>query len=135
MIIDNTKEEYAKFDNNVNGEVLLDANPVSGGFIHCSQETAYLFAVATDEQQIRGGHSNYDYTSLDKGICNKPDVATVANQYAGASQELLNSLDVPEPAKAGFQNRINGLLTAMNAVSFDDGLRLALQLPIDIGST
>ena len=133
MIIDKLQEEFEDIPVTLDGEVLLD-RPAAGGFITCPQEVAYMFSIATPEQAVRAGHNLYDYTTLDKAACNKPVIENVATQYIEYSQESLNSLDIPEPAKAGFQNRIDGLLAAMNAVGLDDGLRVALQLPIDIGN-
>jgi hypothetical protein len=135
MIIDNTKPEFDDVPNTLNDEVLLD-RPAQGGFITCPQETAYMFAIATAEQQQYAGHDKYDYTGLNLAIVNKPNIPDVAAQYAIYAQELIDSLTIPEPAKIGLQNRIDGLLIAMNnAASLDDALRLALQLPIDIINT
>jgi len=132
MIIDNTKLEFTDVPSTLNGAVLLD-RPDAGGFITCTQENAYMFAVATLEQQQYAGHDLYDYSGLDLAAVNKPTIPDVATQYATYAQEMINSLDIPEPAKIGLQNRIDGLLIAMNnAPSLDDALRLALQLPIDI---
>ena len=132
MIIDNTKPEFDDIPDTLNGEVLLDA---SNGFITCSQETAYLFAIATLEQQQHAGHNQYDYSGLDLAIVKKPAVPDVALQYAAYAQEIINNLTIPDPAKIGLQNRIDGLLIAMNnAPSLDDALQLALQLPIDIAN-
>lgn len=131
MIIDITKAEFKDVPITLDGEVLLEI-PVSGGFITCPQEVAYLYAVATNEQRIKDGHDNYDYTGLDKTACNKPDVTALAGVYYYISYNKLNELNVPEPAKAGLLNRINSLVDDMIALPLDDAIRLALQLPIDI---
>jgi len=134
MIIDNTKQEFEDIPSTLNNEILLE-RPAAGGFITCPQETAYLFAVATVEQQQYAGHSLYDYTGLDLAACKKPDIPVIAETYRQAAQEQIDSLGIPEPAKIGLQNRIDGLLIAMNnAPSLDDALQLALQLPIDIAN-
>ena len=134
MIIDNAKPEFNHLPDNVNGEVLLLEN--INGRLTCSQENAYMFAIATLEQQQYAGHDQYDYSGLDLAIVKKPAIPDVAAQYAAYAQERINNLDIPEPAKAGLQTRINGLLIAMNnAPSLDDALQLALQLPIDIENT
>ena len=131
MIIDNTKPEFEHLPDNANGEALLLENV--NGRLTCSQETAYMFAIATLEQQQYAGHDQYDYSGLDLAAVKKPAIPDVAKQYAAYSQEMIDSLTIPDPAKAGLQNRINGLSIAMNnAPSLDDALRLALQLPIDI---
>ena len=131
MIIDNTKPEFEDMPDTLNGEVFLD-RPAAGGFITIGQEDAYYFSIATPEQAAYFGHDIYDYSTLDKVVCRKPALEKVAINAARISQELIDNLTIPEPAKAGLQNRIDGLLVAMQAISFDDGLRLALQLPIDI---
>ena len=134
MIIDNTKQEFDHLPDNMNGEVLLLEN--ANGRLTCPQETAYMFAIATLEQQQHAGHDQYDYSGLDLAIVKKPAIPDIALQYAAYAQELINNLAIPEPAKIGLQNRIDGLLIAMNnAPSLDDALQLALQLPIDIENT
>ncbi len=132
MIIDNTKPEFEDVPDTLNGEVLLQSS--SSGFITCPQEVAYLYSIATVEQQIKAGHDVYNYSTLEPTV-NKPTLEDVADNFIRDSQEKIDSLSIPEPAKAGLQNRINGLLVAMQAIGFDDGLRLALQLPIDIQNT
>jgi len=134
MIIDNTEPEFNGIPSNINNEVLLE-RPASGGLMTCPQETAYMFAVATLEQKQHAGHDQYDYTGLDLAACKKPDIPVIAETYRQAAQEQIDSLGIPEPAKIGLQNRIDGLLIAMNnAPSLDDALQLALQLPIDIAN-
>ena len=133
MIIDNTKPEFNDVPDTLNNDVLLE-RPAAGGFITCAQEDAYIFAVATLEQQQYAGHDQYDYSGLDLAAVKKPAIPDVAKQYAAYAQEIIDDSTIPEPAKAGLQNRIDGLLVAAQALPFDDGLRLALQLPIDIGN-
>jgi len=130
MIINIALEKYKNIPETLNGEVLLSSN--KDGFLTCSQEIAYTYSIAANEQLIFSGHIAHDYSTLDKTVCRKPTLENVAANTIRASQEKLDSLPIPEPAKAGLQNRINGLLVAMQALPFDDGLRLALQLPIDI---
>ena len=135
MIIDNTQAEFNDVPDTLNNEVLLE-RPAAGGFITCPQEIAYMFAIATLEQQQYAGHDQYDYTGLDLAIVKKPAIPDIASQYAAYAQEIIDNLAIPEPAKIGLQNRIDGLLIAMNnAPSLDDALQLALQLPIDITNT
>ena len=133
MIIDNTKQEFDHLPDNMNGEVLLLEN--ASGRLTCPQETAYMFAIATLEQQQYAGHNQYDYNGLDLAVCRKPDIDAVTSQYKKIAQERLNELDVPEQAKTGLQNRINAITADVRTMSLDDALRLALQLPIDIRST
>ena len=133
MIIDNTKLEFEDVPDTLNDQVLLERSPQ--GFLTCSQEIAYLFSIATLEQQTVDGYNNIDFSTLDKAACNKPASADISAWMDERSQNKIDSLSIPEPAKAGLQIRIDGLLTAMEAISFDDGLRLALQLPIDIENT
>ena len=130
MIIDNTKPEFEHLPNNANGEVLLLENV--NGRLTCPQETAYMFAVATLEQQQYAGHNQYNYSGLDLAVCKKPDIDDVTTQYKQIAQERLNELDLPDQAKTGLQNRINAITADARTMSLDDALRLALQLPIDI---
>ena len=133
MIIDNTKQEFSHLPDNANGEVLLFEN--ADGRMTIKQEDAYLFAVATLEQKQYSGHDAFDYSGLDLAIVKKPAIPNVASQYAAYAHEIIDNLTIPEQAKTGLQNRINGLLIAMNnAPSLDDALQLALQLPIDIAN-
>ena len=131
MIIDTTQPEFEDIPDTLNNEVLLE-RPDAGGFITCSQETAYLFAIATLEQQQHAGHNQYDYTDLDLAVCRKPDITDVAKTYRQDAQKKIDSLNIPEPAKQGFQSRIDNLLINMNATTLDDAIRIALQLPLDI---
>ena len=131
MIIDNTKQDFEDVPATLNDEVLLD-RPAAGGFITCSQENAYLYSIATVEQQLYAGHDAYDYSTLDKVVCRKPKLEDIAVMSIELAQSKLDSLPLPDAAKTALQNRIDNLLTAMQAVDFDDGLRMALQLPLDI---
>ena len=132
MIINTALEEYKIIPATLNGEVLLMSS--ADGFLTCSQEVAYTYSIATNEQLNFSGHIAHDYSTLDRVVCGKPALEDVAANAIRSSQELIDKLTIPEPAKAGLQNRIDGLLVAMQALPFDDGLRLALQLPIDIGN-
>ena len=130
MIIDNTQIEFEDIPETLNNEVLLE-RPDAGGFITCPQEIAYLFAVATLEQKVFSGHDLYDYTGLNLTTCKKPDIDIITAQYTQIAQEKINSLNLPEQAKAGLQNRIDNASVVAQSLNLDDALRLALQLPID----
>ena len=133
MIIDNTKQEFNDVPDTLNGEVLLE-RPSQGGFITCSQEAAYMYSIATPEQLVYSGHIAHNYSGLESTV-NKPSLEDVAVASIRDAQGKLGLLSIPDPVKAAMQNRINGLLVAMKALPFDEGLRLALQLPIDIQNT
>lgn len=131
MIIDNTKQEFSDIPNSLNGDVLLD-RPPQGGFITCSQEVAYTYAVATTEQSIEAGHDRYDYSNLDLNVCTKPNIQNLANRAKEQAQKILDkNTRMPLPAKAILQSRINSILSDMEKTDIKSAIRLALQAQMD----
>jgi len=130
MIIDNTKQEFSDLSDGLNGEILLESN--KNGIIACSQEIAYMFAVATQEQRIFNGHDKYDYSLLDTVSCRKPTYIYIENIIRPQVLDIIASKSLPAQAKSTLESRINNLLNDMQTTpNLDDAIRIALQLCLD----
>lgn len=128
MIINST--DFPDVPRTLDGEVLLDSN--ANGFLTCSQESAYMYSVATQEQKILGGHDKFDYSQL-PAECLKPSLEFIESVISENALARINELDIPAPARAALETRVGKLLTDLQAEpTLDDAIRLALQIPIDI---